>query len=75
MRTGVILLTSPNSEALDRICADLQAKSILAIRCSQDDGGDAPETITDFIAKNHLEAVVVANLTHASSSDPLRRAR
>jgi len=74
MRTGVILLTSPNSEEADRIYANLKAKGILGLQCSQDDADDAPETITDFITDNRLEAVVVSNLTQAFPSDSFRHA-
>ena len=74
MRSGLILLTSSVTDQGDLLREKLQAKGVAVIQCKPNDVVKIPATITDFVATNGLETVVVANFSPSPPSDAVRNA-
>jgi ferredoxin len=71
VQTGVIVLASSVSEEVDRLTASLLAKEIPVLQCIHGDLNVA-QKITNFVANNRLETVVISNVTEETAPDSIR---
>jgi ferredoxin len=75
MITGVILLTSLESEEMSRLCDSLNSDDISVLEYTQDDVNEGLGIIREFVVDEGLETVLVANFLRDLSSEIVQGVR